>query len=222
MKIMCGRFAITLPSDAMSQLFDAQPVNNLPDVPNFNVCPTNFIHVVTYNGFGRKVESFRWGFVPSWYKEVNAGPLLINARSETVAQKPAFATACRERRCLIPCLGFYEWSKDSSGNKTPWFVKRNDNAPMVFGGVWQEWGEENEKIKSCAIVTTASNSEFFKIHHRLPLVLEKSDWGFWLGEEGHGASILMKPTANNILTAYKVSKNINSNKSSGSDLMAPV
>ena len=219
---MCGRFAITIPSDAMSQLFAAQPVNNLPDVPNFNVCPTNFIHVITFNGLGRKLESLRWGFVPNWYRAVNAGPLLINARSETVAQKPAFANASRERRCLIPCSGFYEWNEDVEGNKIPWFLKRNDGTPLVFGGVWQEWGDESVIVKTCAIVTTASNSKLSKIHHRLPLVLERCDWGFWLGEEGHGASRLMMPTANDILTAYKVSNNINSNRSSGPDLMSPV
>lgn len=219
---MCGRFAITIPSDAMSQLFDAQPVNNLPDLPNFNVCPTNSIHVVTYNGLGRKLESLRWGFVPNWYRTVNAGPLLINARSETIAQKPAFANASRERRCLIPCSGFYEWSKDLEGNKTPWFIKRNDDTPLVFGGVWQEWGYEGEIIKTCAIVTTASNSKLSSIHHRLPLVLERNNWGFWLGEEGHGASALMRPTADETLKAYRVSKNINSNKASGPDLISPL
>ena len=219
---MCGRFAITLPSDAMSQLFDAQPVNDLPDVPNFNVCPTNFIHVVTYTGLGRKLESLRWGFVPNWYREVNGGPLLINARSETIAKKPAFSNASQARRCLIPCSGFYEWSKDLEGNKIPWFISRNDNAPMVFGGVWQEWSDESGKIKTCAIVTTASNSNLSKIHHRLPLVLERSDWGLWLGEEGHGASVLMKPTDDATLRAYRVSKNINSNRSSGPDLISPI
>ena len=219
---MCGRFAITLPSDAMSQLFDAQPVNDLPDVPNFNVCPTNLIHVVTYTGLERKLESLRWGFVPNWYREVNGGPLLINARSETIAKKPAFSNASQARRCLIPCSGFYEWSKDLEGNKIPWFISRNDNAPMVFGGVWQEWSDESGKIKTCAIVTTASNSNLSKIHHRLPLVLERSDWGLWLGEEGHGASVLMKPTDDETLRAYRVSKNINSNRSSGPDLMSPI
>ena len=219
---MCGRFAITLPTDAISQLFKAQPVNNLPDVPNFNVCPTNSIHVVTSNEFGRKVESLRWGFVPSWYLEINAGPILINARSETLAQKPAFARACKERRCLIPSSGFYEWSKDSKGNKTPWFVNRNDDTPLVFGGVWQEWSDESGTNKTCAIVTTASNSKLSRIHHRLPLVLERSDWGLWLGEEGHGASVLMKPTDDETLRAYRVSKNINSNRSSGPDLISPL
>ena len=219
---MCGRFAITIPSDAMSQLFDAQPVNNLPDLPNFNVCPTNSIHVVTNNGLGRKLESLRWGFVPNWYRTVNAGPLLINARSETIAQKPAFANASQERRCLIPCSGFYEWSKDLEGNKIPWFITRNDNAPMVFGGVWQEWSDEIGIIKTCAIVTTASNTKLSRIHHRLPLVLERSNWGLWLGEEGHGASVLMKPTDDETLNAYRVSKNINSNRSSGPDLISPI
>ena len=219
---MCGRFAITIPSDAMSQLFDAQPANNLPDLPNFNVCPTNSIHVVTYNGLGRKLESLRWGFVPNWYRTVNAGPLLINARSETIAQKPAFVNASRERRCLIPCSGFYEWSKDLEGNKTPWFIKRNDDTPLVFGGVWQEWGYEGEIIKTCAIVTTASNSKLSSIHHRLPLVLERNNWSFWLGEEGHGASTLMRPTADETLKAYRVSKNINSNRASGPDLISPL
>ena len=219
---MCGRFAITIPSDAMSQLFDAQPVNNLPDLPNFNVCPTNSIHVVTYNGLGRKLESLRWGFVPNWYRTVNAGPLLINARSETIAQKPAFANASRERRCLIPCSGFYEWSKDLEGNKTPWFIKRNDDTPLVFGGVWQEWGYEGEIIKTCAIVTTASNSKLSSIHHRLPLVLERNNWGFWLGEEGHGASALMRPTADETLKAYRVSTKINSNRASGPSLISPL
>ena len=219
---MCGRFAITIPSDAMSQLFDAQPANDLPDMPNFNICPTNFIHVVTYNGLGRKLESLRWGFVPNWYREVNGGPLLINARSETIAKKPAFSNASRARRCLIPCSGFYEWSKDLEGNKIPWFITRNDNAPMVFGGVWQEWSDEIGIIKTCAIVTTASNTKLSRIHHRLPLVLERSNWGLWLGEEGHGASVLMKPTDDETLNAYRVSKNINSNRSSGPDLISPI
>ena len=219
---MCGRFAITIPSDAMSQLFDAQPVNNLPDLPNFNVCPTNSIHVVTYNGLGRKLESLRWGFVPNWYREVNGGPLLINARSETITKKPAFSNASRARRCLIPCSGFYEWSKDLEGNKIPWFISRNDNTPMVFGGVWQEWSDEIGIIKTCAIVTTASNTKLSRIHHRLPLVLERSNWGLWLGEEGHGASVLMKPTDDETLNAYRVSKNINSNRPSGPDLISPI
>ena len=116
---MCGRFAMTLPSDAMAQLFSAAPANDLPDVPNFNVCPTNQVHVVATGDTGRRLVSMRWGFLPHWYKSPTDGPLLINARSETLAEKPAFRAACRERRCLIPVTGFYEWTKDPDGNRLP-------------------------------------------------------------------------------------------------------
>ena len=102
---MCGRFAITLPPEAMVQLFQAIPSNDLPDTPNFNVCPTNQIHVVLSDEGGRRLVSMRWGFLPHWYKTPTDGPLLINARAETIAEKPAFRAACRERGCLIPATG---------------------------------------------------------------------------------------------------------------------
>ena len=95
----------------MAQLFAASPANDLPDVPNYNVCPSNRVHVVRLGETGRQLVPMRWGFVPHWYKVENAGPLLINARAETLAEKPAFRAACRERRCLIAATGFYEWPK---------------------------------------------------------------------------------------------------------------
>ena len=128
---MCGRFAITLPNDAMAQLFDARPANDLPDVPNYNVCPTTQIAVARSDETGRRLEPMRWGFLPHWYKTPTDGPLLINARAETVAEKPAFRAACRERRCLIAATGFYEWTKDAEGKRLPWFISRADGAPSV-------------------------------------------------------------------------------------------
>ncbi len=114
---MCGRFAITLPPDAMAQLFEAVPANDLPPVPNYNVCPTNHVHVVT--GDARRLVSMRWGLIPHWYKAPSDGPLLINARAETVAEKPAFRAAVRERRCLIPASGFYEWTEAPTASACP-------------------------------------------------------------------------------------------------------
>ena len=109
---MCGRMALTLPHEAMVQMFDAVPANDLPEVPNYNVCPTVQIPVVTAQDSMRQLRPMRWGFIPSWYKKPNGGPLLINARAETIAEKPAFRAACRERRCLLPITGFYEWERD--------------------------------------------------------------------------------------------------------------
>ena len=119
---MCGRFAVTLPSDAMAQLFAARPANDLPQIPNFNVCPTNTVHAVTSEDGARQLVAFRWGFLPHWYKTPSDGPLLINARAETIAEKPAFKSAARARRCLIPATGFYEWTKDEAGNRLPWYI----------------------------------------------------------------------------------------------------
>ncbi len=218
---MCGRFAVTLPTDAMAQLFDAQPANDLPSVPNFNVCPTNQIHTIHSDG-ARRLTGMRWGFIPHWYKKPNDGPLLINARAETIAEKPAFRAACRERRCLIPCTGFYEWTKHEEGNRLPWYITRADGDPLVFAGVWQDWGPEAERMRTCAIVTIGANDQMSQIHHRMPVTLEQTDWAKWLGEDGHGAAKLMQPAPEGALAFHRVSTQVNSNRASGSQLIEPV
>jgi len=219
---MCGRFAVTLPPDAMAQLFEAAPANKLPDVPNYNVCPTNQIHVVHAGQGGRQLVSMRWGFIPQWYKSPSDGSLLINARAETIAQKPAFRAACRERRCLIPVSGFYEWTKTPQGARLPWFIWRTDGAPLALAGIWQDWDGAEDPIRSCAIVTTTANSALSKIHHRMPVVLEASDWSLWLGEKGPGAARLMKSTGKDILQFYRVDRRVNSNRASGADLIQEI
>ncbi len=218
---MCGRFAITLPPDAMAQLFEALPANDLPDVPNFNVCPTTQIHVVMSDD-ARRLVSMRWGFIPHWYKKPNDGPLLINARSETIAEKPAFRKACRDRRCLIPATGFYEWTKDTDGKRLPWYIQRADGAPLVFAGVWQVWEREETRHVTCAIVTTSAGQAMSAIHHRVPVVLEPGDWAKWLGEEGAGAAVLMKAPEDDVLQFYRVDPAVNSNRASGPDLIEPL
>ena len=216
---MCGRFAITLPVDAMAQLFDAVPSNDLPDVPNYNVCPTTQIHVVMQDG-ARRLMPMRWGFLPQWYKSPSDGPLLINARAETIAEKPAFREACRTRRCLIPMTGFYEWTKDEEGKRWPWYI--HGQAPLVLAGIWQDWGDEENRQKTCAIVTTAANESMSTIHHRMPVILDPNDWGKWLGEEGFGAAPLMKPAPEALLSFYQVDPKVNSNRASGPALIDPL
>tara|TARA_B110000259_G_scaffold1336_1_gene1618 strand:+ start:198 stop:626 length:429 start_codon:yes stop_codon:yes gene_type:complete len=133
---MCGRLAISLPKEAMTELFKATPANDLPQTPNYNVCPTDNIHTVTSDKGTRHLRAMRWGFVPSWYATFSGGPLLINARSETIAEKPAFRDACRNRRCLIPADGFYEWARNEGQKPIPYRALRSDGQPMpwlVFG-----------------------------------------------------------------------------------------
>ncbi len=221
-EFMCGRFAITLPNDAMAQLFAASPANNLPDVPNYNVCPTNQVHVVSLAETGRVLAPMRWGFVPHWYKKPNDGPLLINARAETIAQKPAFKSACRDRRCLIVASGFYEWTKSPEGARLPWYIHAADQTPLAFAGIWQSWGSDDEKMRTCAIVTTGANAAMAQIHHRMPVVLSQQDWPLWLGEAGTGAATLMEPAPDDALAFYRVDPAVNSNRASGPELIDPI
>jgi putative SOS response-associated peptidase YedK len=209
--------AVTLPTDAMVRLFGAEPANDLPETPNYNVCPTNQIHVVRVEAGQRRLGAMRWGFLPHWYKATNDGPLLINARAETIAEKPAFRAACRERRCLIPATGFYEWTKDDAGKRLPWYIRPADDGPLVFAGIWQDWQQGDLSFRSCAIVTCSANDPMSQIHHRMPVILAQKDWGKWLGEEGHGAAPLMRPAPDDALQFHRVDPKVNSNRASGSD-----
>ncbi|KMW58333.1 hypothetical protein AIOL_003306 [Candidatus Rhodobacter oscarellae] len=218
---MCGRFAITLPSDAMARLFEAQPANDLPAVPNFNVCPTTQVHAITAGETGRRLGAMRWGFIPHWYRTPSDGPLLINARAETIAEKPAFRAACRERRCLIPASGFYEWTKDADGKRLPWYIRSSDKAPLVFAGIWQDWSQEDATMATCAIVTTSARGPVREVHHRMPVTLRPKDWGLWLGEAGKGAAILMQDPPSEF-EFHRVDPRVNSNRASGPELTEPL
>ena len=220
---MCGRFAMTLPVDAMAALFEASLANDLPQLPNYNICPTNQVCVVTSDGAARRMGAMRWGFIPHWYAKPTGGPLLINARAETLAEKPAFRAACRARRCLIPATGFYEWTKDADDARLPWYIyPREAEQPLVFAGVWQDWEREDERLRTCAIVTCAANSAMSAIHHRQPVTVAPEDWAKWLGEEGKGAATLMKAAPEDAMGFYRVDVAVNSNRASGEGLIAPL
>ena len=215
---MCGRMANPLPHDAVAKLFDAVPANALPQLPDYNICPTQDVAVVTQEE-GRRYRPMRWGFVPVWYKKLNDGPLLINARSETVAEKPAFRKAVRERRCLVPVSGFYEWLREGD-EKLPHYFHRANGQPLVMAGIWQEWGED--ALPTLAVLTTEANALMAPIHNRIPVVIEQDDWGKWLGEEGHGAATLMQAPGEDVLTYHRVDKAVNSNRASGPALIEPL
>lgn len=219
---MCGRYAITLPPEAMARLFSAVPGNDVPGGARYNVCPTQVVAACTHEAGARRMRGMRWGFLPQWYKTPTDGPLLINARSDTIADKPAFRAAARERRCLIPADGFYEWSRPAGTRPLPWFVHRSDGAPMVFGAIWQDWEREGERLTTCAIVTVAAGPGLAAIHDRAPLVLEPSDWALWLGEAGPGAARLMRPAAEGVLALHRVGLEVNSNRAEGPGLVMPL
>jgi putative SOS response-associated peptidase YedK len=218
---MCGRFTLTHPTEALARLFEAVPANDLPEGPRYNICPTETVAAVTSEGGVRRLRPMRWGFLPVWYKTPGDGPLLINARADTIAVKPAFRAAVRERRCLIPASGFYEWRVEG-GRKLPWYISRADGAPMALAGIWQVWEGGGATLATCAIVTTDANATMARIHDRMPVIVEPADWALWLGEAGHGAAALMRPAAEGVLTAWRVDPAVNSNRAQGPGLIAPV
>lgn len=219
---MCGRMAITLPHDAMAQIFDAVPGNDLPEVPNYNVCPTVAVHVVTSGDAGRRLRPMRWGFLPHWYRSERDGPLLINARAETIAEKPAFRTAARERRCIVVASGFYEWTRLEDGTRLPWYIYRRDGAPMALAGVWQDWEHDGASLTTCAVVTTGASGPMSRIHHRVPVILEREGWPLWLGEAGKGAATLMQAPRDEVLDFHRVDQKVNSNRATGPELIEPI
>lgn len=220
---MCGRLTLTHPNEALAALFDAVAANDLPESPRFNICPTEPVPVVTSDTTApdarqRRLRPMRWGLIPGWYKTPTDGPLIINARSDTVAEKPAFRVAIRQRRCLVLASGFYEWSAGADGARLPWYVTRSDGAPLALGGLWSDWHDS----LTCAVVTLAAGSNMAHIHDREPLILEPADWPLWLGEAGHGAALVMKPTAPGVLHSHRVDRAVNSNRARGPQLIEEV
>ena len=220
---MCGRLTLTHPNEALAALFDAVAANDLPESPRFNICPTEPVPVVTSDTTApdarqRRLRPMRWGLIPGWYKTPTDGPLIINARSDTVAEKPAFREAIRQRRCLVLASGFYEWSAGADGARLPWYVTRSDGAPLALGGLWSDWHDS----LTCAVVTLAAGSNMAHIHDREPLILEPADWPLWLGEAGHGAALVMKPTAPGVLHSHLVDRAVNSNRARGPQLIEEV
>jgi putative SOS response-associated peptidase YedK len=198
---MCGRYMITSPFEAMARLFEAEPAALGPDAPRPNLSPTQSAPVVLAGAAGRRIVPMRWGLLPPWYKTANGGPLLINARAETLAEKPAFRTAARERRCLVPADGFYEWQGEK-GAKTPFVIRARAGGLLAFAGVWQDWrGPDGATIPTFAIVTCAANATLAPIHDRMPVLIAPADFALWLGEAGPGAARLMVPAPDDALAA---------------------
>jgi len=208
---VCGRFVLETPLKATAEIFNAQMAESLVTVPNFNICPSENISVLVSNSGKRKLGQMRWGFVPHWCKSVADGPLLFNARAETLAEKPAFRDACRKRRCLIPADGFYEWEKKVGSKSKPFYVRRSDRQQMIFAGIWQFSGDSEDRIPTCTIITVPASEQISGIHNRMPLIIDPSDWAGWLGEgQGFKAAKLMKTPLDIELEVVNVTNEIKS------------
>lgn len=207
---MCGRYTLTSSPEVLRTLFRYQEQPNFP--PRYNVAPTQPIPIVRMVDGQRQFALMRWGLLPSWVKDPKAFSLLINARGESAAEKPAFRAAMKRRRCLIPADGFYEW-RAGGARKQPYFVHARSGAPLAFAGLWETWvGPNGEELDTAAIVTTAANATLKPIHDRMPVIVPEAAFDLWLdcaNVDATTAAALIAPASDNLMEAYPVSTEVN-------------
>ena len=219
---MCGRYAITSAPEAIRALFGYEEQPNFP--PRYNVAPTQPVPIVRLMEGRRHFALVRWGLIPSWVEDPRTFSLLINARGESVNEKPAFRAAMRYRRCLFPADGFYEWRQHGK-HKRPYFVRPRAGGPIAFAGLWEAWmGPNGEEMETAAIVTTRANRTLASIHDRMPVVIPPDAFDFWLDHrrvDAETAAALIAPAREDLLEAYEVSAAVNRVANDSAELIAP-
>ena len=249
MALVCGRFVSSSSPDKIAEFFGASfdSESDAGDVgtggrlePSFNVAPTNDVYAVVARAEGhRELTTYRWGLVPSWAKDVKIGSKMINARSETLAEKPAFKGLFRKHRLLVPMDGFYEWQVQQAAEgeaagakprKTPMFIHRADGQQLAVAGLWAAWKEPGSPadapwLHTCTVITTAANATMAPVHDRMPVLLAPDAWERWLDPGFHdmvALQSLLVPAPDDVLTMYAVSTAVNSVRNKGPELVAPV
>ncbi len=238
---MCGRYASAKDPAALVEEFvvPSAPTEELH--ADYNVAPTKKVYVVVDHDQARALEVARWGLVPSWAKDPSIGSRMINARAETVADKPAYRRAFAKRRCLVPADGYYEWylptSPDAPVGKTgkplkqPFFIHPADGSSLALAGLYEWWRDPTRPDDdpqawrlTCTVITTTASDEVGRIHDRMPMTIARADWAAWLDpERGAGvAGPLLTPATTTRLEAYPVSTLVNSVRNNGPELIAPV
>ena len=224
---MCGRYTLTSPLEALSNLFGISERPNL--AASYNIAPTQMVATVRIDNDGsRQFSRLIWGLVPSWAKEVATSGPLINARGETVDSKPSFRDAFRKRRCLIPADGFYEWKREKLGApKQPYRITLAEEGLFAFAGIWERWEypkameSVEPALETCAIVTTLAAPSIGHIHHRMPVILDVSDHATWMTASLDESLALIRPYEGG-LAAHPVSTRVNAVRNDDADLLIPI
>jgi putative SOS response-associated peptidase YedK len=234
---MCGRYAATADTDRLAQEFEIDEVTEAPAGPNWNIAPTHAVPAIveridSAERERRKLVQLRWGLVPSWSKDASTGARMINARVETVAEKPAFRKAFVARRCLLPADGYFEWYAGTGKKKQPYFIHRGDGGLLVMAGIYEFWrnaavakGEPGAWISSCSIITTSATDELGRLHDRMPMVIQREAWDAWLDPrrtDPEEALALLQVTDAGQLTAHPVDPAVGNVRNNGPELIRPL
>lgn len=223
---MCGRFTQKSERPDIQLEFYIKGWNSEPDV-SYNVAPSQNAGVIINDGTGNKFSLFRWGLVPGWSKDPNIGFKMINARAETIAQKPSYKKPFRSKRCLIPANGFYEW-KTGKGTKRPYYIFIKDNPIFSMAGIFDEWNTpDNTKFYTFSIITTEANELVGEIHEkkRMPVIIGKENRDLWLNNNEYSETdltALLKPYNSNLMDVYEVNPFVNSPKNNSPECIEPV
>jgi putative SOS response-associated peptidase YedK len=211
--------------DELAMLLDLDPAEVPELFPRYNVAPMQPVATAWLADGGRRsFAEWRWGLIPSWARDAKIAHSLINARAETVAEKPAFRAAFRARRCLIPASGFYEWAATGGKQKQPFHIRMKDGRPFAFAGLWERWqGGDGEPIETCAILTTGANELVRSVHERMPLILAPGDFAAWLDPRTPAIDLhdLLRPYPAEEMLAEPVGRYVNSPRNEGPQCLAP-
>ena len=227
---VCGRYVSTEDPDQLRLMYEADTIDVPVLPPNYNVAPTQPVYVVDEMSGPRNIRVVNWGLIPSWAKDASIASKLINARSDTIWEKPSFRSAIRTSRCLIPANGWFEW-QTTDDSKRPYLYERTDHELVSMGGILEAWRDPATGAwrRTCAIITTDANLEVAKVHDRMPVIIEKSDWATWLNPHNGATSDtaklienLMRPAAADVVRGREVSKAINSVKNNAPEFLLPV
>ena len=209
---MCGRFTLRASASEIAEFFELLRDRVDWEIPRFNIAPTQSILAIRTSSAGREPMRLRWGLIPFWAKDTKLAAGLINARAETVAEKPSFRAAFRKRRCLIPVDGFYEWKREGKNKVPHWFSLRSQKL-FAFAGMWEKWqAPDGSLVETCATLTTTPNELMATIHDRMPVILKPSDYDVWLDpqvEDASALSALLVPYPADEMQAEQVSEVIN-------------
>ncbi|KOY14156.1 SOS response-associated peptidase [Paenibacillus xylanivorans] len=221
---MCGRFTIINPLESIKERYLASDAKGFDYRPNYNVAPMQFIPSIIATSNGNRLGSLRWGLVPSWAKDDKIGSKMINARAETLTEKPAFRRLVSSKRCIIPCSGFYEWKMDGSG-KQPMRILMKDESIFSLAGLYDTWLDpDGNKLSTCTIITTEPNILMAEIHNRMPAIIRPQDEAEWLNRETDKKIVvgLLRPFAADEMRAYKVDSSVGNVKNNEKELIREV
>jgi len=222
---MCGRFTLRSSIKELAEALEATSVKIREDKARYNIAPTQQVVAAREEGKERELLMLKWGLVPGWTKDPKIGARMINARSETVTEKPAFREAFRRRRCLIPSSGFYEWKREGA-RKQPFYFQMRDEQLFAFAGLWEQWaGEGSEAIESCTILTTNANEVLAPVHDRMPVIVAPENYELWLDttmSKAEQLTPLLRPYPAAKMTAHPVGLSVNNPRYDGEDLLAPL